>query len=48
METNQTLLNKVITQPLGKIITAALVKLKNLRAPESGQTGIQFYGDLDD
>ena len=45
---NQTLLEKVITQPLEKFIDAALMKLKNAWTQENTLTGIQFYGDMDD
>lgn len=48
MKTNQTFLEKMIPQRLEKFITTALTKLKNVWAHESAQTGIQFYGDMDD
>ena len=48
VKTNQTLLEKVIPQPIEKFITAALKKLKNVWSQENTLTGIQFYGDLDD
>ena len=45
---NQTLLDKVIPQPLGKFITAAFKKLKTAWSQENTLTGIQFYGEMDD
>ena len=48
VKTNQTLLNKVIPQQLEKIISAALIKLKNAWSQESAHTGIQFYSSMDD
>ncbi len=48
MKSNQTLLDKVIPQPLEKFITAALKKLKTAWSQENTLTGIQFYGEMDD
>ena len=48
VQINQTLLNKVISQPLGKLVTDALTKLKNAWLQENTLSGIQFYGDMDD
>jgi hypothetical protein len=48
METNQTLLEKVIPHPLEKFIAAALAKLKRTWSQENTLTGIQFYTDIDD
>ena len=48
VQINQTLLNKVISQPLGKLVTNALTKLKNAWLQENTLSGIQFYGDMDD
>ena len=48
VKTNQPLLDKVISQPVGKFISAALTKLKNAWSQENTLTGIQFYGDMDD
>ena len=45
---NQTLLDKVIPQPLEKFITAAFKKLKTAWSQENTLTGIQFYGEMDD
>lgn len=48
VNTNQTLLDKVIPQQLEKVIVAALAKLKSAWSGENTLTGIQFYGDMDD
>jgi hypothetical protein len=48
VKTNQTLLDKIIPQPLERLITAAFTKLKNVWTGENTLTGIQFYGDMDD
>ena len=48
VKTNQTLLEKVIPQPLEKFITAALAKLKYAWSGKSTMSGIQFYGDMDE
>ena len=48
VKTNQTLLEKVIPQPLEKLIAAALAKIKNAWLQENAMTGIQFYGEIDD
>jgi hypothetical protein len=48
VKTNQTLLEKVIPQPLEKFITAALAKIKNAWLQENAMTGIQFCGEMDD
>ena len=47
-KTNQTLLEKVIPQPLEKLIIAALAKLKNTWQQENAMTGIQFHGGMED
>jgi hypothetical protein len=48
VETNQSLFNRVIAQPLEKLIITAIIKLKGVWEQESALTGIQFYGDLDE
>lgn len=48
VKTNQTFLESVIPQPMGKIVTAVLAKLKNAWLQENTLSGIQFFGDLDD
>jgi len=48
MKSNQTLFGKVIPQPLGKIISVALTKIRNAMLQETTHNGIQFYGDMED
>ena len=48
VNTNQTLLDKVIPQQLEKVIFSALAKLRNAWLGEKSMTGIRFYGDMDD
>lgn len=48
MKTNQTFLEKMLPPRLGKLIAATLMKLKNAWSSGSYQTGIQFFGEMDD
>ena len=45
---NQTLLEKVLPQTLGKLIIATLEKLKDAWLRENVMKGIQFYSEMED
>ena len=48
MKKDPTLRNRMLPQPLEKIISTTIEFLKNAWTRKAAHMGIQFYGDLED